>query len=378
VKVITPDHLHAIVAVAAMNKGKHVIVAKPLANRLNEGRLIVETARRTGLKTHFMPASISLGLKTAAGWINEGAIGRLREIHNWSTRPVWPQYLTLPADRPPVPKDFDWTLWLGPVPDRPYHPWYTHTTFRGWYDFGGGAINDMGIYSNWSVFQTFNLDAPYQVETTISNACQVVEPYVCRKIQNDYSYPLASTARMRFKEKGERPALDLFWYDGGMRPPTPDELLTGDRSLPNEGMLLVGDTGKILAGFECDNPRIIPESKFTDFRKNRNIVQPPPLADVRFGASAGPPPAQRGTGSARSNDHTPWVAALKGGPPSYGDILLAQPITEAFNLVAISYRLGGQRLLWDSASGSITNVPEANKYLVREYRDGWRPEGLIG
>jgi hypothetical protein len=378
VKVITPDHLHAVVAVAAMNQGKHVLVAKPLANRLNEGRLVVETARRTGVKTHFMPASISLGLKMAAGWIGEGAIGRLREIHNWTSRPVWPQYLTLPKDRPPIPKDFDWTMWLGPVPDRPYHPWYTHTTFRGWYDFGGGAINDMGIYSNWSVFQTFQLDAPYMVETHIGSACQVVEPFVCRKIVNDYSFPLASTARMRFREKGDRPALDWFWYDGGMMPPTPDELLSDDRSLPNEGMLLVGDQGKILAGFECDNPRILPESKFAEFRKGRSIAAPAPLADVRFGAGPGKPPAERGQGTARSNDHTPWVAAVQGGPASFGDILLAQPITEAFNLIVISYKMGGQKLLWDSASGTITNVPEANKHLVREYRPGWRPEGLVG
>lgn len=383
VKVITPDHLHGIVAVAAMNKGKHVMVAKPLSNRLNEARLVIETARRTKVKTHYMPASISLGLRTATQWIKEGAIGPLRQIHNWSSRPVWPQYLTMPTDRPPIPKDFNWELWLGPVPDRPYHPWYTHTTFRGWYDFGGGAINDMGIYSNWPVFQTFDLDAPYSVDTTISSACQVVEHHSVARIKNDYSFPLASTARMRFREKGDRPALDLFWYDGGMRPATPDELLADDRSLPNEGMMLIGDKGKILAGFECDNPRIIPESKFTEFRRGRNIAAPPPLQDLNFTADAagrGAPlrPEQRGSGPGRSNDSRPWVEAVKGGPASYGDFLLAQPICEAFNLVAISYRMGGQKLLWDSAAGKITNLEEANKYLGREYRQGWRPEGLVG
>ena len=150
-------------------------------------------------------------------------------------------------------------------------------------------------------------------------------------------------------------------------------------------MMLVGDKGKILAGFECDNPRIIPESKFTEFRKERSIAAPPPLQDMNFSAAAGaaggrPPlrPEQRGTGPGRSNDAGPWVEAIKGGPPTFGDFLLAQPITEAFNLVAISYRMGGQKLLWDSAAGRITNVEEANKYLNREYRPGWKPEGLIG
>jgi hypothetical protein len=375
VKVMTPDHLHAVVAIAAMNRGKHVMVAKPLANRLLEGRLVVETARRTKVKTHFMPASISLGLQTAVGWVRDGAIGPLREIHNWSTRPVWPQYLTLPKDRPPIPKDFDWTLWLGPVPDRPYHPWYTHTTFRGWYDFGGGAIADMGIYSNWSVFQTFDLDAPYCVETTPSTACQVVEPGVCRKIVNDYAYPLACTARLRFREKGERPALDLFWYDGGIRPATPDELLSDDRALPDEGMLLVGEKGKILAGFECDNPRIIPESKFTEFRKSRSIVATPILKDPNSGNTGRQDRNPKGA-LGRSNDARPWVQAVLGGPASFGDILLAQAITEALNLVAISCRMGGQRLIWDSAAARITNSDEANRYLGREYRTGWAPAGL--
>jgi len=189
---------------------------------------------------------------------------------------------------------------------------------------------------------------------------------------------------MRFREKGDRAALDIFWYDGGMRPATPDELLADDRSLPTEGMLLVGDKGKILAGFECDSPRIIPESKFAEFRKARNIAAPAPLVDVDFSSAvvqgrgrAPLRPEQRGSGPGRSNDATPWVAAVKGGPKSFGDFLLAQPICEAFNLVAVSYRMGGQKLLWDAAAGRITNNEEANKYLTREYRQGWKPAGLI-
>jgi hypothetical protein len=388
VKVMTPDHLHGIVAVAAMNKGKHVMVAKPLSNRLAEARLTIETARRTKVVTHFMPANISLGFQNAMKWVDQGAIGQLREIHNWTSRPVWPQYLTLPTDRPPIPEGFDWKLWLGPVPDRPYHPWFTHTSFRGWYDFGGGAINDMGIYSNWTVFQDLQLDAPYFVETSISNACHVLDNQTVSKIVNDYSYPLAGTARMRFHAKGDRPAIDIFWYDGGMKPPTPDELLAEDRALASDGMLIVGDKGKIMAGFECDNPRIIPESKFTEFRKSRNISAPPPPKPgerppmMPMGGGGKLPlmvyrPEMRGSGPARSNDSRPWVDAVRNGSTTYGDFQMAGPISEAFNLVAISYRMGGQRLLWDSAAGKITNNEEANKLLGREYRPGWKPEGLM-
>jgi hypothetical protein len=147
VKVMTPDHLHATISIAAMKQGKHTMVHKPLANRLHEARLVVETARKTGVATHFMPASDGANIHTIKSWLDDGVIGQLREIHNWSNRPVWPQYPTLPTDQPPLPPDFDWTLWLGPSLDRPYHPNYTHAVFRGWYEFGGGAVADMGHYS---------------------------------------------------------------------------------------------------------------------------------------------------------------------------------------------------------------------------------------
>jgi len=347
VKVMTPDHLHATVAIAAMKKGRHVLIHKPLANRVQEARLVIETARQTKVATHFLPASAGEQIRLVAGWIREGAIGTLREIHNWSNRPVWPQYATIPTDTPPVPKDFDWDLWLGPSLPRPYHPHYTHAVFRGWYEFGGGSIADMGHYSLWPVFREFNLDAPILVESTPSHVCTIKDG-VSTTIRNDYSFPFASTVRFRFAARGDRPAVDLFWYDGGIRPPTPEELEEDKGELEREGMMFVGDKGKILGGFRCENPRIIPE------RKSREFASAPQERDRSRGAR----------GSA-------WVKAFQGGEPTYGDFLLAGPISEAFNLGAISLRLGGKRLLWDAANAKITNLPDANKYLTREYRKGW-------
>src|SRR5262245_48824826 len=144
VKIMTPDHLHATIAIAAMKNGKHVMMHKPLANRLLEARAVVDVARTTKVATHFLPASDGANVRIIKGWIDEGAIGTLREIHNWSNRPVWPQYATIPTDTPPIPEGFDWQLWLGPCLDRPYHPHYTHAVFRGWYEFGGGSLADMG------------------------------------------------------------------------------------------------------------------------------------------------------------------------------------------------------------------------------------------
>jgi hypothetical protein len=354
VKIMTPDHLHATVAIAAMKKGKHVMVHKPLANRVEEARLVVETARRTKVATHFLPASAGEQIHLVAGWIRDGAIGTLREIHNWSNRPVWPQYATIPTDTPPVPKDFDWDLWLGPSLPRPYHPHYTHAVFRGWYEFGGGSLADMGHYSLWPVFREFNLDAPVLVESTPSHVCTIKDG-VSTTIRNDYSFPFACTIRFKFAARGDRPALDLFWYDGGIRPPTPEELEEDKREFELEGMMFVGDKGKILGGFRGENPRIIPERKNREFATAKGVTMP----------------ASQERGRGRGGRESPWVKAFQGGAPTYGDFLLAGPISEAFNLGALSLRLGGKRLLWDAENMKITNLPEANKYLTREYRKGW-------
>jgi hypothetical protein len=345
VKVMTPDHWHAAVSVAAMKQGKRVLLHKPLANRVSEARWVIETARRTKVATHFLPANSGQAVPALVQWVKSGAIGRLREIHNWSNRPVWPQYTTLPTDTPPVPKDFDWDLWLGPCAMRPYHPHYTHAVFRGWYDFGGGPIADMGHYSLWRVFLGFDLDAPIAVESTPSHVCEVKDS-VSRKIHNDFSFPIASTVRFKFAAKGARPAVDLFWYDGGIRPRTPEELEKENKELDLEGMMLVGDEGIILADFLGNNPRLLPRPG------GKNI----PLPKVES------PPSRS------------WIQSFRGGPATDGNFLLAGPISEAFNLAAISLRMGGKRLLWDSAAQKITNRPEAAKYLTREYRKGWEPE----
>jgi hypothetical protein len=339
VKVMTPDHLHATVAIAAMKAGKHVLMHKPLANRLKEARRVIEVAKQTKVATHFIPAASGGDVSISAQLISGGAIGKLLEIHNWSNRPVWPQYPTLPADAPPVPKDFDWSLWLGPSVDRPYHPNYTHAVFRGWYEFGGWAIADMGHYSLWRVFSEFDLDAPVLVESTPSHVC-TLNNNVSVKIKNDYSFPAASTVRFKFAAKGSRPALDLFWYDGGMRPRTPEELERENAELPAEGMMFVGEKGKILAGFRGEKPRLL------------------------SGEKAGEMPAPKPV-------NVDWVKAFQGGEPTSGSFLLAGPISEAMNLAAVSLRLGGKRLLWDSAKMKVTNLPEAEKYLTREYRKGW-------
>ncbi|HKQ39141.1 MAG TPA: Gfo/Idh/MocA family oxidoreductase, partial [Verrucomicrobiae bacterium] len=296
VKIMTPDHLHATISIAAMKKGKHVLMHKPLANRFDEARLVVETARKTKLATHFLPASDGARMRGIKAWIDDGAIGKLQEVHNWSNRPMWPQYPTIPTDTPPRPEGFDWSLWLGPSLERPYHPNYTHCVFRGWYEFGLGALADMGHYSLWPVFREFDLDAPIAIESRPVHAC-TLNGKVAVTLKNDYSFPAACTIRFKFAPKGNRPPLDLFWYDGSLKPPTPEELEADNKDLPAEGMMFIGESGKILAGFRGENPQIIPENKMRDYRAAKNLP-----------ASA---PQDRGQGQGRND--AAWVAAFKGG-----------------------------------------------------------------
>lgn len=351
IKIMTPDHLHATIAIAAMKQGKHVMTHKPIANRIKESRLVLDTARETNAATYLLAWSGNGSMDTIMTWIKDGAIGTLREVHNWSNRPVWPQYPTLPKDTPPVPQGFDWNLWLGPATDRPYHPNYTHTVFRGWYDFGGGSIADMGHYSLWAVFKALDLDAPVSVEATPSHVAEVVEQ-VSRVIQNDWSFPVACTIRFQFAAKGQRGPIDLFWYDGGMRPMTPDELLEDGETMPKEGMMFVGDKGRILSGFSLQEPRIIPKKKMLDYQQSKSESATP------------------SGGNAPASGVEQWIEACKGGKPGVGNFLEAGALSETINLGAVALRVGG-RILYDAANMQITNVPEANKYLTREYRPGW-------
>lgn len=347
IKIMTPDHHHAYLAIVAMKKGKHVITHKPIANRMSEGRLTIETAENSNVKTHLLAWSERPEYDLALKWINDGVIGNLKEIHNWSYRPVWEQWPTRPKDSKPIPKGFNWELWLGPVPDLPYHPYYTHNRFRGWYDFGGGSIADMGHYSLFPLFLTFGIDKPPIGAKAYGTTQRYVEGNTYKWIENDVAFPLSSLIQLEFPKQKNLPAFDLLWYDGGMKPFIPDELKEDNRDMPDEGMMFVGDKGKILAGFRGENPQIIPSRLMSAYQGEKDL-----------------PERERG---GRSDT---WLAAIKEDNESPGSFKYAGTVTEAINLAAVALR-AGKKLEYDSENMSITNDIVANKYLTREYRKGW-------
>lgn len=350
VKVMTPDHLHGLIAIAAMKRGISVTTHKPISNRLEEGFRVIEQAKTSKVTTHLIAWDSNGSMEQVMNWINQGAIGSLKEVHNWSNRPVWPQYPTLPTEQPQIPKGMDWDLWLGPEAERTYHPCYTNMVFRGWYDFGGGSMADMGHYSLWTVFKALELENPTIIEPTYSHVCGFRDS-TAFQVQNDFSFPFASSVRFKYPAKGTRPAVDLIWYDGGMKPPVPDELYEDNKELPAEGMMFVGDKGKILAGFHVDDPRLIPEKRMSTM------------------------PAVKELKKEKISGFQQFIDAIKSGKQCPGNFRDAWTLTEAVNLYAIALR-AGKILKYDANKRTITNFPDANKYLSREYRNGWSPESI--
>lgn len=352
VKIMATDHLHGVMAASAIKHGIHITMHKPISNRLHEGFEVIEMAKNSDLITHFIPWEANGSMKQVLTWINGGVIGKLKEVHNWSNRPVWPQYAEIPKDKPALPKGLDWDLWLGPEHERDYHPHYTNMVFRGWYDFGGGAMADMGHYSLWTVFRGLQLENPYYIEPNYSHVCGLRENATAYTLQNNYSFPFASKVRFKFPAKGERPPVDLIWYDGGIRPPVPEEFMNQDKELPIEGMMFVGEKGIIMSSeFNLREPYVLSgDKKLADKLK----------IDGKF---------------VRESGIKRFVDGVRNNSQLEGSFRHAWPITEAVNLYAAALR-SGKNLKYDASKREITNVPEANKYLKREYRKGWSLEDI--
>lgn len=345
VYIMTPDHLHGVIAHRAMKAGKHVITHKPISNVLHEVRVVRDTARETGMATHLFCAAGQTSTPTICEWIASGAIGAVREVHNWSSRPFWPQGMTDPPQgTPPVPEGFDWNLWLGPAAERPYHPDYTHTVFRGWYDFGAGALGDMGHYSFHQIFEILKLGSPLSVEASRSQVWKM-QGYRWRRQGAHLAYPHASQIRWEFPARGDMPPVALHWYDGGIRPPMIPELEEDGLEMPDEGMLFVGSQGKLLAGFTGDNPRLLPKARMQAFKAPPQTL-PRPIGELEQ-----------------------FIRACR-GEPSDASFEKAYPFAETILLGTIAVRVP-RKLRWDAGRFEFTNSKEANALMTRKNRPGW-------
>lgn len=340
VVVATPDHTHAVASMAAIKLGKHVYCEKPLTRTVYEARALAQAAREAKVATQMGNQGMAFeGNRLINEWIADGAIGPIHEVYAWSDRPThegklfWAQGIERPQDTPPVPSTLDWDLWLGPAPNRPYHPAYVPFAWRGWWDFGSGGLGDMGIHNLAPVFSALKLGPPVAVEA--SSTLVYTE-----------TLPLASIVHFEFAERDSMPPVKIHWYDGGLLPPRPEEM--GDEPLdPEDGVIFVGEKGKLLVeGWGGRTPRLLPKERMEEYKQPAKTL-------------------------ARSVGHwAEWVVACKGGEPARSNFDFAGPLTEAVLLGTIAVRTG-KRLEWDAANLKVSNVPEANEYLHYAYRDGW-------
>lgn len=348
VVVATPDHTHAVVAMAAMQRGKHVYVQKPLTRSVWEARMLTEAARKYKVQTQMgNQGHSSEELRLVTEWIQAGAIGNVTEVHCWTNRPVWPQGIDRPADTPATPDTLDWDLWIGPSPMRPYNPIYLPFNWRAWIDFGAGALGDMGCHVMDAAFSALKLKYPVSVQA--SHSWEVKQMWT--RFDNKETYPSAEIVHYQFPARGDMPAVKLHWYDGGIMPERPDDLEVG-RRIPESGTIFIGDKGKLVCDTYCENPRIFPESKMKAF-KNK------------------PPKTLRRVEGGPDGHERDWINACKGGPVASSNFDYSGPFTETVVMGNLAVLNPEKVLLWDGENMKVTNDENANTFVKPQFRAGW-------
>lgn len=368
VVIATPDHFHAVAANASMQMGKHVYVQKPLTYSVREARVLLDTARSTGVVTQMGNQGHSTDTARRVNeWIEAGVLGEVRDVHVWTNRPIWPQGVPRPTRelagdqmgnwgarnlQPQIaaamagafrmPEGLDWDVFLGPAPWVDYHPAYHPFNWRGWVDWGVGALGDMGAHLIDHPFWALKLGLPTSIESTST-------PWGADTDETPATYPQATLVHYDFAARENMPPVRLTWYDGGLMPPRP-EVLPEDVPLERGGgVIFVGERGILMHETYGQNPQIFPLS-------------------LREEADRVPETYPRIPDSHEMN----WAKASMGTAEATTPFEYATPLTETMLLGLVALRAGqGRKIHYDGAAMSVTNVPEANQYLHREYRNGW-------
>jgi predicted dehydrogenase len=339
VLVATPDHLHAYASILAMKAGKHLYCEKPLTRDIAEGRLVAKVAKETGVATQMgNHGRSSEGHRETAEWLWDGAIGQVREVHAWGGAGHFASGKGRPPGTPDVPKELNWDLWLGPAEWRPYHPAYAPFNWRGWWAFGGGGLPDLAPHHIDPAFNALQLDAPLTVEASAPG----IDEEVCST---------GVLATYRFGPRKNMGPLTLYWYDGGLRPPTP---LGVDPDDPvqrigegEHGIYFVGDKGILTAAGWSGMPRLLPLELHREYKRPAKT-----LARVE-------------------GHHADWIQACKGGTPASSNFDYAVGLNEVVLLGNVALRTR-KLLRWDGPNMKATNAPEADQYLKgAPYRKGW-------
>ena len=334
----TPDHLHATVTMMAMQLGKHVYCEKPLTHSVYEARKIGEAAKASKVATQMgNQGQASEEARQTAEMIWDGAIGNIREVHAWSNRlpDISQRGVPRPPETPSVPDTLNWDLWVGPARMRPYHPCYLPFSWRGWWDFGTGVLGDIGCHELSAIFKALSLGHPVSVEACSTN-------WQRPKEISDETAPLASITHYQFAAAEKHGPLSIFWYDGGMRPPRPEELAPDVPFATDDGIMYVGNKGKMLRN------NLFPESRSKEYKMPPQTLPRSP------------------------GHHTEWLIACKGGPAAGSNFAgHAAHLAEVILLGNIALRMN-TKLDWDPVNMKFPNCPEAEKFINPPYREGWK------
>ncbi|NNC86888.1 MAG: Gfo/Idh/MocA family oxidoreductase [Akkermansiaceae bacterium] len=365
VTVSTPDHCHGVAGIKAMQMGKHVYVQKPLTQTVWESRTMRNLARDKNLATQMgNQGSAEDGLRRSVEVIQGGVIGKPLELHVWTNRPVWPQGLDRPEGSDPIPDNLDWELWLGPAQFRPFKKGVYHTfKWRGWKDFGTGALGDMACHTVNMPFRALKLGYPERIE--------------CEFSSRNYpeTYPLSSRVRFDFPARAGLPPLKFWWYEGNpsnnFKPirPYPDlikHVIASQGKFPKSGCLIIGDEGELYSG--------------DDYGRDFFLKQKGDKMYIRGNdhpACKGIPQSIRRApkGMGQLGHHQEWVDMMKGGAPAYSNFEIAAYLNEVILLGCIAQNIGeGKPIGWDGPAMKSTDNEAASKLVKRNYRDGWEPQ----
>jgi predicted dehydrogenase len=332
----TPDHNHAYVTITAMRLGKHAYCEKPLTHNVWEARQVAKVARETGVATQMGNQGHSGdGIRTTCEWIWSGAIGDVRRVYAWTKAGRWGKELGGRPKEAPVPSGVNWDLWIGTRQPRPYSPAYTPVTWRDFWAFGSAPIGDMACHNLDPAFWALDLREPLSIE---ASAPGTLDSEMC---------PFGSVYHYKFGPRGKMPAVEVTWSDGGLLPPRPDELEDDDQlGQSGNGIIFVGDKGKIMCPGWGGPPKLLPISRMDSFER-------PPKTLARS-----------------KGHHRDWLDACKGGPAPSSNFEYGAKLTELVLLGNVALRTG-KKLMWDAKNMKATNAPEADQYLKEEYRTGW-------
>ncbi|HEV2392654.1 MAG TPA: Gfo/Idh/MocA family oxidoreductase [Verrucomicrobiae bacterium] len=363
VTVSTPDHCHALVASAAIKLGKHVYCQKPLTQRVYEARYLRKLAKEYGVVTQMgNQGSSEDGLRRAVEVVHAGVIGNVKQIHVWTNRPIWPQGIRRPEGEDPVPPNLKWDLWLGPAPARPfkdgvYHPF----KWRGWFDFGTGAMGDMACHTANMPFRAAKLGYPRLIEL------------VDHSELNPDTYPKTAKIRFVFPPREGLPETEFFWYDGNPQDKTctplrPSPELTSSikemlDKVPSSGCLLIGEKGQIFSPDDYGARFFIKLNDEKEFVNGNNHEAAKAVPETL--------PRNHLASDADAKQHLEWIEACKGGPTPYSNFEIAGYLTEIILLGCVALRVGKQ-LEWDGPNMRATNAPEAAQFVTRHYRKGFK------